>query len=87
MVIIAINETFFKSWGHGSWSLRSPWCVTFLSSVVAGYCVLFVYGRMSVRYGMYESDGVHNPSPTAERLNPVSLSINQQSYCVSPFNG
>ena len=55
----------------------------FLSCVVAGYCVLFVNGRVSVRYGMYESDGVHNPSPTAERLNPVPLSINQQDYCVA----
>ena len=44
---------------------------------------VFVYGRMNVRYGMYESDGVHDPSPTVERLNPVSLSINQQSYCVA----
>ena len=32
---------------------------------------------------MYESEGVHNPTPTAEWLNPVSLSINQHDYCVA----
>ena len=73
MVIIAINETFFKAQVKVQGHRDHHDVLMFLFSVEAGYGVLFVNGRVSVRCGMYESDGVHNPPPTAERLNPVSV--------------